>query len=78
MWTHLSRGLSVWPMRVCTPGLCAPVPVSALDTHVFPVQARLAILSGLSLWGQITDQESGPGGGEEGGALLAQLVVCDS
>lgn len=33
--------------------------VSALDTHVFPIQAWLAILAWLSLWKQIIGQESG-------------------
>lgn len=35
--------------------------VSTLDTHVFPIQARLAILAWLSLWEQIIGQKSGLG-----------------
>ena len=44
--------------------------MSTLDTHVFPIQARLAIFSWLSLWEEIIGQKSGLGAravrGQEG------------
>lgn len=32
--------------------------MSTLDTHVFPIQARPAVLAWLSLWEQIIGQKS--------------------
>ena len=58
------------PVSTCVPlvcrmsGLCPGASIFwevslCLDTHVFPIQARLAILARLSLWEEITGQKSG-------------------
>lgn len=41
--------LHIWAVYMCW-HFSAGVSVSALETHIFPIQARLAIISWLSLW----------------------------
>ena len=73
VWATHSGAGTRQPVSVCVPMCMAHLghvhvlaffggfTVSTLDTHVFPIQARLAILAWLSLWEWIIGQKSGLG-----------------
>lgn len=72
VWVRYTGVTAHQPVSTCVPlvcrtsGLCPGASIFwevslCLDTHVFPIQARLAILARLSLWEEIIGQKSGLG-----------------